>query len=362
MREDVGNYTPLLREFQLVAGAGLLILLLTLTELYLRRRMGRMNRFPSNELTVLATIVVLAVASFAGYIFIPFLSRHGEIQPQIIMKEGPQLSGASFPLRIAVGSDPHFGAYDSRTDRTIKMLGIIREPANKYQAFFLLGDLVQLGFNDNMWKQALLMVSPVTSTIPSSFVLGNHDAMFHGYSLYRKYLCLPGQRTFWRRIDIGRVHFLELDLEYGLLLYTPEQEAWLKKQLAAIPRTDWCVVMCHTFFYCSGEHKDGWDWFDNKPLIDRISPLFEQYGVDLVLSGHQHQSEVLRKNGVTYGVFGSFGGKLDEGRTFTSPASVWYQDKQHCFAEIDFDNAKSGRLLVHDDNNKVIFETALINR
>jgi UDP-2,3-diacylglucosamine pyrophosphatase LpxH len=362
MREDVGNYTPLLREFQLVAGAGLLVLLLALIELYLRRGTERMSRFPSNQLTVLATIVALAVVGFAGYIFIPFLSRHGNLPPQIILEEGAQAGGASFPLRIAVGSDPHFGAADSRTDRTIKMLGIISDPASKYQAFFLLGDLVQLGFNDAMWQQALLRVSTVTSTIPSSFVLGNHDAMFHGYSLYRKYLCPPGQRTFWRRIDIGKVHFLELDLEYGLLLYTPEQEAWLKKQLAEIPRADWCVVMCHTFFYCSGERKDGWDWFDNKPLIAKIVPLFEQYGVDLVLSGHQHQAEVLKMNGVTYGVFGSFGGHLDAGRTYTSPASVWYQDKQHCFAEIDFDNSKTGRLLVRDDNNKVMFETGLVNR
>ena len=362
MREDVGNYTPLLREFQLVAGAGLLILLLTLIERYLRRRLGRMNRFPSNELTVLATIVVLAVVFFACYIFIPFLSRHGEVQPQIIMKEGPQASGASFPLRIAVGSDPHFGAYDSRSDRTIKMLDIIRNPANKYQAFFLLGDLVQLGFNDYMWKQALLMVSPVTSAMPSSFVLGNHDSMFHGYSLYRKYLCPPGQGPFWRRIDIGKVHFLELDLEYGLLLYTPQQEAWLKKQLAAIPRADWCVVMCHTFFYCSGGRKDGWDWLDNKPVIDKLVPLFEQYGVDLVLSGHKHQSEILKKNDVTYGIFGSFGGHLDEGRTYTSPASLWYQAKQHCFADITFQNSQTGKLTVRDSDNKVMFETGLSNR
>lgn len=424
--ETVGNYAPLLLEFRLVAGAGLLILFLAVIELYLRRRTGRLKRFPSNELTALSAIVVLAVLFFTAYMFTPWLVRHGDIQPQVILEEGTQASGApkmaiafwtekptisdlrwgrteikdkkaarkhwfelnglepdrsydysvdgepigSFrtppaagrPLRIAVGSDPHFGAFDSRSDRTIKMLNTIREPANKYAAFFLLGDLVQLGFNDNMWKQALMPVSTLTSTIPGSFVLGNHDSMFLGDRLYRNYLCPPGQRPFWRRIDIGRVHFLELDLEYGLLLYTPEQEQWLKQQLAAIPRADWCVVMCHTFFYCSGGRQDGWDWFDNKQPIAKLVPLFEQYGVDLVLSGHKHQSEVLKQNSITYGIFGSFGGRLDEERTYTSPASIWYQAEKHCFAEIDFYNDKTGRLVVRDDDNKVMFETGLVNR
>jgi hypothetical protein len=70
----------------------------------------------------------------------------------------------------------------------------------------------------------------------------------------------------------------------------------------------------------------------------------------------------LKRNGVTYGVLGSFGGHLDEERTYTSPASVWYQAKQHCLAEIDFQNDLTGRLLVRGDNNEVMFETGLINR
>jgi hypothetical protein len=61
MKEDVGNYTPLLREFQLVAGAGLLMFVLAIIELILRRMTGRLKRFPSNELTILSAVVFLIV-------------------------------------------------------------------------------------------------------------------------------------------------------------------------------------------------------------------------------------------------------------------------------------------------------------
>jgi hypothetical protein len=39
--------------------------------------------------------------------------------------------------------------------------------------------------------------------------------------------------------------------------------------------------------------------------------LFERYGVDLVVSGHQHNYERGEKNGVMYGIIGGAGGDLD---------------------------------------------------
>ena len=49
---------------------------------------------------------------------------------------------------------------------------------------------------------------------------------------------------------------------------TLSQESWLRSQLESIPREDWCIVMSHTFYYCSGPFEDGWAWYDNEKTID----------------------------------------------------------------------------------------------
>ena len=65
----------------------------------------------------------------------------------------PPANGES--LHFAVASDAHFGAGDSRNDLTAKMLQQIADPANKYNLFFYLGDLVEYGFKDAQWQEAL---------------------------------------------------------------------------------------------------------------------------------------------------------------------------------------------------------------
>jgi hypothetical protein len=119
---------------------------------------------------------------------------------------------AGKPLHFAVGSDAHFGAGTTRTDLTAKMLAQIADPSNGYNMFFYLGDLVEHGFTDNQWQQALQAMSVTTSEIPSKYVVGNHDTILGGLGRYEGY-CAPagmalqtGTRL-WQRIDAGNVHF-----------------------------------------------------------------------------------------------------------------------------------------------------------
>ena len=264
-------------------------------------------------------------------------------------------------LRFAAAGDSHFGQPGSRNDLTNAMLANIKNPANDYALFFLLGDCVDLGFMDRQWKQAFNEIASRSSTVPVCYVTGNHDALFGGLNLYKNYLC-PAQDTgvnencLWKRFDIGDVHFIILDVEWSAGLFTQAQRQWLLAQLENIPPDDWCIVMSHTFHYCSGAYMDGWKWYDNEQTIAALTPIFEEYDVDIVMSGHKHQAEILQVNDVTYLVLGCFGGHPDPERIYISPGSIWYRQGLYGFADITV-SEEEALITIRDSDNSEVFQT-----
>ena len=268
----------------------------------------------------------------------------------------PPASGK--PLHFAVASDAHFGTTTSHTDLTIKMLQQIASPTNNYNLFFYLGDLVHHGFADTQWDEALQDMSSTTSIIPVKYVLGNHDTILGGLKRWEAYcapagMALQSGTRLYQRIDVGNVHFLVIDLEWSSESFNAEQSKWLEQQLASIPKDDWTIVMGHGFYYASGSVVAGWKWYDNPETINKLTPLFEKYNVDLVFSGHAHQAELLQKSGVTYVICGTFGGALDDNRTYTSPESIWYSNKDFAFVDVTI-NGSDGNLIFRDPDGKAI--------
>jgi acid phosphatase type 7 len=248
-------------------------------------------------------------------------------------------SAVSGSLHFAVASDAHYGAGTARNDLTAKMLDAIASPGNDFNMFFYLGDLVEYGFQKNQMQHAFEAFSPVTSTIPTRFAVGNHDTLFSGFKNYKNYIypeemnVQTGSRL-WYRIDTGKVHFLILDLEWSAESYTPAQAAWLETQLKSIPADDWKIVMSHGFYYSSGLVMNGWKWYDNAETIEKLIPLFNKYGVDLVFSGHVHRLELLQNSGVVYAVCAPFGGLPDPPYTYKSPSSLWDGTGEHGFIDV----------------------------
>jgi hypothetical protein len=280
-------------------------------------------------------------------------------QPPVEFKAPPAMG----KLQFAAAGDPHFGSPWSRNDLTASMLENIKDPANDYAMLFLLGDNMDLGFIDSQWQQAFQHISRCSSTIPVAYVAGNHETLFGGDNLYRDYFChcneyQTQENCLWRRIDLGDVHFLILDVEWSTGTFTSTQKQWLLEQLQDIPRDDWCIVMSHTFYYCSGGYLKGWEWYDNRQIIDEICPIFEEYDVDIVMSAHKHQAELLQMNNVTYLVLGCFGGVQDPERTYVSPASVWYQQGAYAFADITV-NGDSSDIIFRDAGNNNIFQITI---
>jgi acid phosphatase len=80
------------------------------------------------------------------------------------------------------------------------------------------------------------------------------------------------------------------ELHYGK---HSRQYKWLIKDLSSVDRrvVPWVVVFTHRPLYSTANHhpncKPGGDWFVCK-FRDTYEPVFRQFGVDLVVSGHSH--------------------------------------------------------------------------
>jgi len=272
---------------------------------------------------------------------------------------------ASSPLHFAVGNDAHFGAGDNRPDLTARMLALIADPANGYDYFFSLGDLVEFGFRVEQWQEAFAALSPISASIPACYIAGNHDTLFTGVDRFLDYCYPAGVETktgspLWYRFDVGNIHFLVLDLEWSVESFSARQAEWLENELKSIPPDDWTIVLSHGYFYASGSIFNGWKWYDNPEAIERTTPLFERYDVDIVFSGHLHQMELLEKAGVTYVITGSLGGVPDPDRTYISPASLWYASGQYGFVDVTIKTEQA--TVVFRDSAGLELKNFVINR
>jgi predicted phosphodiesterase len=137
-------------------------------------------------------------------------------------------------------------------------------------------------------------------------VIGNHDyAVDRGRYQFRT-LGMPGP-YYTRRLGDAQLFFLDSNA------ITERQTAWLEQQLAASTST-WKIAVFHHPPYTCGGHS-------GSSTVDQLwVPLFESYGVQLVLSGHDHNYQrFAKRNGVTYVVHGAGGAGLY--RTRRCPAA-----------------------------------------
>ncbi len=106
---------------------------------------------------------------------------------------------------------------------------------------------------------------------------------------------LPSHAESYYSVNYGPVHLVALDTEMkeksGLQLKDGkgEQVDWLKADLAA-NKLPWVVVYFHKPPYSKGSHDSDIE-LDMKSLRENVTPIFEQYKVDLVIAGHSHVYE-----------------------------------------------------------------------
>ncbi|TCO53747.1 purple acid phosphatase family protein [Actinocrispum wychmicini] len=138
---------------------------------------------------------------------------------------------------------------------------------------------------------------------------GNHEIERRngpiGLGAYQTYFKLPSTETdaelanLWYAFTAGSVRVIVLQnddncLQDGGDVYVNgysggRQLAWLERELAAARRSrdvDWIVVAMHQVMISSSDANGA-----DLGLRQKYGPLFDRYGVDLVLCGHEHDYE-----------------------------------------------------------------------
>jgi len=231
--------------------------------------------------------------------------------------------GASTNIRLVAGGDSRSGGnWPGPRD------SISRAMAEFNPSFVLFdGDFIYYWDNQTEWDNMLASMQEYWIdndglTIPIIPAIGNHEVYYpqpsdydpgtHATNYYGQFY-LPGNER-WYSLDWGPdLHIIVLDSE---VLNTgsdtwSEQLAWLESDLAAHASCTWKIVLFHRPAYASRGSLSGAQTY--------WVPLFDDYNVDLVISGHHHYYErthplendqISPENGTIYLVAGGWGAPL----------------------------------------------------
>jgi 3',5'-cyclic AMP phosphodiesterase CpdA len=179
---------------------------------------------------------------------------------------------------------------------------------NPYDLVVLAGDNIYT--NGEMEKISAVFERPYAPLLKQGVkfqaVLGNHDIRTENGDLQLKYFGfnMKGRYYTFRR---DNVQFFALDTNDNAVW--ENQLKWLEQELS-LSQAPWKVVFGHHPVYASGVYGS------NPAFIKTFTPLFQKYGVQLYINGHEHHYERTRSlNGTTYLICGGGAGTRPVGRS-----------------------------------------------
>jgi len=163
---------------------------------------------------------------------------------------------------------------------------------------------------DPRWVNSFEKVYEAKSLqVPWYVALGNHDfetnyqAQIDYTAVSKGHWVMPA-RYFSRDFPEANLHLIVIDncslsptwgVNYGTAAgqeFAQKEWAWLEAELAKPAR--WKIVVGHVPVRSHGLHGE------DEAFSPRAAALFQKYGVQLYLNGHDHHAEVVRDHGVTY--------------------------------------------------------------
>jgi hypothetical protein len=231
---------------------------------------------------------------------------------------------------------------------------------------FVMNDTYQWEWDN--WFHAAMMywIDTDNLTIPIIPTQGNHDYSSDSGTAYFGQFSLPGAEQYYS-LDWGpNLHITVLDTETGVSGSGPQYD-WLKNDLATHENYLWKVVLFHEPYFSNGPDAL------NTNVRNYWVPLFDQYHVDLVITGHEHLYErtypinytvsqntpmPLPQEGTIYITSGGWGAPL-----YTAGTS-WYtafeQLGVYHFVVVDIDNGTLQLKAVDTGGN--VFDTYTITK
>lgn len=212
-----------------------------------------------------------------------------------------------FPLQTAQGTSFKALVFPDSQSSDYSAWAATKDPAwqahQDAQFFINMGDLVDNGEDHYQWNAWFDVVSDMITRIPVVPLMGNHETYNRDWKVrmpeaYLHLFALPRldqsayQNQFYS-FDYGDVHFIVLNTQFTEMepfqnsLQADEME-WFKKDIQGTTKK-WKVVLMHKdpiqYGFANrptpreeGFSQEGIDWM----------PLFDEYGVDVVLSAHLH--------------------------------------------------------------------------
>lgn len=234
-------------------------------------------------------------------------------------------------VRIAVAGDVGYSGF--RGEATGRAIDAIADD-DPFDYLLLLGDNVYPGGDPD--KLPSTVFGPFAATLDRGTellaILGNHDQ-----SHAEAQVAALGMAGRWWAVERDGLLLIGLDSNEP---DNPEQLAFLEQQLRTTTAR-WKVVALHHPPYSAGYQGS------NEAARDAFSPLFERFGVQLVLSGHEHDYQrSVPIGGVTYVVTGGAAGTRRTGEEdFTAVSFSW-----HSFVELGvYPDRIVGRVVNQDD-------------
>ena len=283
------------------------------------------------------SIVAAAVLLAGGFAFLQYRRQVVSYVTHWKGAPGHTVAYVPFPadpppeLRIAVAGD--IGDSGSRLDATGAAMARL-EGKDDFDALLLLGD--------NVYPAGDPAQLPATVFAPFAGVhdggtdllaiLGNHDKPRGDAQL--RALGMPGH---WWADQRGDVLLVGLDSNRWA---DRTQRRWLERTLRETTAT-WKIVALHHPPYSAGYQGSNMD------VRRAFAPIFERFGVQLVLSGHDHDYQRSKLiNSVTYVVTGAAAGTRRTGEaSFTAVSFSW-----HSFVELGvWRDRLVGRVMNQDD-------------
>lgn len=243
------------------------------------------------------------------------------------------------------------------------------------------GDLVMWGLSEESWRidrfnRDFPNLTSFFSKFPTMVTTGNHET-YHWWDetftedlanagkLVRKYYpfsMLADPNRNYYSFDYGPVHFTVLDqytLLYGIsgqgydweAANNTGQFAWLKQDLQNTTKP-WKIVAFHEPAWTAVQ---GYGFTGNNLVMQQYyGPVFEQYGVKVVVQGHIHYYSRCATEEIQYLTLGGGGAELEDFVDPSAPAFVTGESQTYHFARFDVLNNNSLKVTVINKDGGVI--------
>ncbi|HEX5921451.1 MAG TPA: metallophosphoesterase [Nitrososphaeraceae archaeon] len=206
------------------------------------------------------------------------------------------------------------------------------------------------------------LIKPVASI--TKIAIGNHDDNYDG--LADSYLKHYGLSKQFYSFDIKNVHVLTMATEQEFEAGS-EQYSFVVNDLrkaANNPETKWIIVTMHHPFYSSPNECSLSDCAGDEELSKTYHPLFDKYGVDLVLQAHVRnyqrsfpldfnqesptkpivtstsKGEYKNPDGIIFAIVGTGGGELKHDLEGQSSFMAYQQDSKFGIIDMHFSENK----------------------